>query len=91
MYAIPKEDGTFEDERMYEMTVANDMLLVCFQEVVQNPFEEIRCFEDTETNFSWGFVEPIVSLQRELNFKKNSASEYINAANNRSWVWNANS
>ena len=76
---------------MYKISVVNDILCICFEEISQNPFEEIRCFEDTETNFSWGFVEPIVSLQRELNFKKNSASEYINAANNRSWIWNANS
>lgn len=36
-------------------------------------------------------MEGIVSLQRELNFKKNSTSKYINNALNRSWVWSPNS
>jgi hypothetical protein len=36
-------------------------------------------------------VEPIASLQEEANFKKNSASEYINNALNRSWLWSPNS
>jgi hypothetical protein len=36
-------------------------------------------------------VEPILSLQEEQNFKKNSASEYVNNALNRSWIWSPNS
>jgi hypothetical protein len=80
-----------KEEKMYKITVVNDILVICFQEISQLPFEMIRCFEDTETMLSWGFVEPIMGLQQELNFKKNSASEYINHSLNRSWVWNPNS
>jgi len=32
-----------------------------------------------------------MGLQQELNYKKNAASEYINHALNRGWVWSPNS
>lgn len=81
-----KEDG---DERLYEICTVNDMVVISFEEISQMPFVQIRCFEDTETNEAVGFIEPILGLQRELNFKKNSASEYINQSLNRSWIWSA--
>lgn len=81
-----KEDG---DERLYEICTVNDMLVISFEEISQIPFVQIRCFEDTETNEAVGFIEPILGLQRELNFKKNSASEYINQSLNRSRLWSA--
>jgi hypothetical protein len=81
-----KEDW---DERLYEISIVNDMVCVCFEEISQIPFVQIRCFEDTETNLAVWFIEPILWLQRELNFKKNSASEYINQALNRSWIRSA--
>ena len=79
------------EEKMCKISIVNDIVVICIDEISQNPYELIRCFEDTETLFSWGFVEPIVWLQQELNFKKNSASEYINQALNRSFVRNPNS
>jgi len=79
------------DERLYEIVVANDLVCLCIKEITQIPFEQIRCFEDTETNLAVGFLEPIMGLQQELNYKKNAASEYINHALNRSWVWSPNS
>jgi hypothetical protein len=88
-YGLYAKDG--EDEKMYKVSTVNDIICICFEEISQNPFELIRCFEDTETMLSWGFVEPMIGLQRELNFKKNSASEYMNQALNRSFVWNPNS
>lgn len=83
-----KDNG---DERLYKIGVANDLVCICFEEITQIPFEQIRCFEDTESNLSVGFLESIMWLQQELNYKKNSASEYINHALNRSWIWSPNS
>jgi hypothetical protein len=83
-----KDNG---DERLYKIGVADDLVCICFEEITQIPFEQIRCFEDTETNMSTGFLEPIMGLQQELNYKKNSASNYINISLNRSWLWSANS
>jgi hypothetical protein len=79
------------DERLYEIWVVNSMLVIKVEEITQIPIEQIRCFEDTETNLATWFLEPIVWLQKELNFKKNSASEYINHALNRSWIRSPNS
>lgn len=79
------------DERLYKIWVANDLICICLEEITQIPFEQIRCFEDTESNLSVGFLESIMWLQQELNYKKNSASEYINHALNRSWIRSANS
>lgn len=89
-YGYFQEDDDME-EKMYKICVVENMLVISYEEITQIPFEEIDCFEDTETNHSVGFVEPIVGLQDELNFKKNSSSEYINHALNRSWLWSANS
>lgn len=79
------------DERLYKLGVVNGLICVSYEEITQIPFEQIRCFEDTETNLATGFLEPIIWLQRELNYKKNKASEYINHALNRSRVWSPNS
>ena len=80
-----------DDERLYEIWVVNNMLVIKVEEITQIPIEQIRCFEDTETNLATGFLEAIVGLQKEMNFKKNSASEYINHALNRSWLRSPNS
>ena len=78
-------------EKLYRITVVNRCVVICAEEIPQKSVELIRCFEDTETNLSRGVVEPMMGLQRELNFKKNSASEFINASLNRQWFWNPNS
>lgn len=79
------------DERLYKICVVNGLICIDMEEITQIPFEQIRCFEDTETNLSVWFLEPIFWLQQELNYKKNSASEYINHALNRSYIWSPNS
>lgn len=79
------------DERLYKIGVVNGLICICFEEITQIPFEQIKCFEDTETNLSVWFLEPILGLQQELNYKKNSASEYINHSLNRSYIRSPNS
>lgn len=65
-------------ESLWKFTIASGIVVICIEEILQIPFEQIRCFEDTETNLWYWFVEPIISLVRELNFKKNSMSAIIN-------------
>jgi len=38
------------DEKLYKICVVNDLLCIKFEEITNIPFEQIRCFEDTETN-----------------------------------------
>jgi len=78
-------------ERLYEFWTVNDTVLVYADEISSIPFEDIRCFEDTETYFSTWFVEPILGLQDEMNYKKNQASNYINLQLNDQWIWSVNS
>ena len=54
------------------------MFLVEAEEISFIPYEDFRCFEDTETYLATGALEPIISLQEELNFKKNAKSKFIN-------------
>lgn len=79
-YGVFSETGKAKDEKLYKICVASNNIVIAYKEITQQPFEEIKCFEDPETAFARGFVEPIVSIQNEMNFKKNAAAEYINKA-----------
>lgn len=84
-------DNDVTNEKLYEFTWISWSVLVDAREITQLPFEDIKCFEDTETHFATGFIEPIIWLQEELNHKKNSSSQYINQALNRTYIWSPNS
>lgn len=84
-----KDDAVWE--KLYEFWTVNDAILVYAKEISVVPFECFRVFEDTDTFFATGFTEPILSLQDEINYKKNKASEYINTALNRQYIWSPNS
>lgn len=90
-YDMKWEESDNSGERLYEFWTINDVVLVYAKEITQIPFEDVKCFEDTNTHTSIGFIEPIIGLQDELNFKKNSASEYMNHALNRTFIWSPNS
>ena len=81
----------WEDEKLYKITLANNLILIWFEEITCIPFEDIKAFDNTEIHYATWFVEPIMGLQDELNFQKNSATEYINHWLNRSWIWSPNS
>jgi len=86
-YGYFNETDDVKNEKLYEIQVANGLVMIYKEEILQKPFVDIKCFDDPEVYFATGFVEPILELQKELNFKKNSASDYINGALNRSWLW----
>jgi hypothetical protein len=79
------------NEKLYKVTTANNLVVLKIEEILQMPIEEVKCFPDTKTAYATGFVEPIIALQNELNFKKNSASEYINKGLTRQVIWSPNS
>lgn len=92
-FEFPNKDGqkTGVDEKLYEFHTVNDMVLVQAQEISQITYAGARCFEDPETYYATGFVEPILGLTEEMNFKKNAASQAINQSLNREWIWSPNS
>jgi hypothetical protein len=56
-YGLYDIDG---DERLYQFCVVEDLIVIEAKEISFMPFELLRCFEDTETMLSWGFVEPML-------------------------------
>lgn len=86
-YGFFSKTGEAKDEKLYEMWSVNDTVLIKMQEITKQPIQEVKCFEDPESSYATGFVEPIISLQEELNWKKNSASEYINQMLTRRFIW----
>lgn len=46
------DNDTMADERLYEFWTVNDTVLIYANEISVIPFEDIRCFEDTETYFT---------------------------------------
>lgn len=85
LYDITDSDD-MSGEKLYKFVTTGDLVLVEAEEISQIPFEDIRCFEDTETYLATGFLEPIMGLQDEINFKKNSASRYINQSLYRDYI-----
>jgi len=80
------DDESMKNEKLYEFWTVDDVVLVYACEISAMPYEEIKCFEDTESFFATGFLEPIIWLQDELNRKKNKASEYINKTINPDYL-----
>lgn len=76
-----------ETEELYEIWLVCETLVVKCKKIARIPVQCAGCFEDVEQHFSTGYVEPILGLQREYNFKMNSSVEYINQSLNRSWMW----
>lgn len=78
-------------EKLYKITTVCDLLVIGMEEICYIPMEEINCFPDTNSAFSKGFVEPILGLQEEMNFKKNAAAEYINTKLRKRFIWSEKS
>ena len=79
-----KEDQSWE--KLYEFWVVNNLVIVYAEEITHIPFEDARCSYDTESFLAVGLVEPMLGLQKEMNFQKTSAAKYINQAITRQFV-----
>ena len=92
-FEFPNEEGqkTGINEKLYEFWTVNDALVIKAEEISQLTYAGARCFEDPETYYATGFLEPIIQLTEEMNFKKNATSQVINQSLNRDWIWSPNS
>jgi hypothetical protein len=41
-----------KEEKLYQFTWVSGTVLIDAREITQLPFEDIKCFEDTETHFA---------------------------------------
>ncbi len=85
------DEPSMVNEKLYEFRTVDNVLLVYAKEISTMPFEDFRVFEDTETFFATGFIEPILWMQDELNRKKNRSSEYVNKILKPDYLYSANS
>ena len=49
-YELEGEEEDEEIEKLYKITTVNDMIVIEFEEITCIPFEDIKAFDDTETN-----------------------------------------
>ena len=59
-YGLYSISDDAKEEKLYQFTWVGGAVLVDAREITQLPFEDIKCFEDTETHFATGFIEPII-------------------------------
>lgn len=90
-YGYFSPTGSPKDESIYEIWVVNDSLVIKCEEIREIPLKSCACFEDPEQHFAVGFIEPIIGLMEELNFKRNAANDYINQSLYRSYIYDINS
>jgi hypothetical protein len=83
--------GEPEDEKLFKIVTVEDAVVVQMEEITFISIEEWKCFPNGKNGNAVGFVEPIRGMQEEFNFKKNSASEYINKSLQRQRIWSPNS
>jgi len=79
--------GDPRDEKLYEITVVDNAVVIWIEEITQFSIVDIKAHEDVELFFSTGFVAPILGLQDELNFQKNAYATSISKQLNRSYFW----
>lgn len=79
--------GDSRDEKLYEITVVNDSILIWLEEITQFSIVDIKAHEDPELFFSVWYGAPILGLQDEINFQKNAYATAISKALNRSYYW----
>ncbi|MCB1713404.1 MAG: hypothetical protein KDH96_13335, partial [Candidatus Riesia sp.] len=84
-YGYFSESGEVKDEKIYEIWTVNGNVCIKLKEIPKIPINSVTCFEDPEQHYGIGYVEPILGLQREYNFKMNSSIQYINTNLNHSW------
>jgi len=90
-YGYFNETEEKSKERLYKLVTVNDTIVIFAEEIASIPIIEWKCFPNAKDANAVGFVEPIIGLQDEMNFKKNSASEYINKALRRQRIWSEQS
>lgn len=90
-YGYFSESGDPKDECLYEIWILNGALVLKMKKINKIPVRSATNFEDPEQHFGIGYVEPVKALQDEYNFKLNSATEFVNFALNRNWIWDPNS
>lgn len=77
-------------EMIWELWVLNGSLLIKSEVITEIPIVSGFSFGDPAQHFGVGFVEPILGLQDEYNFKMNAAIQAINNNLNQTFLYDPN-
>lgn len=80
-----------KDERLYEITMVNKAVVIGMEEIVKMPILDIKGHEDPEIYLAVGLLAPIMGIQDEMNYQKNSRALAVSKSLNRDYLWSADS
>lgn len=76
-----------EDERLYEITTVNNVIIIWFEEIENFSIKNIDCFEDLELWTPHWIIAPILELQKDINFEKVAKKRIITRRMNWKYFW----
>lgn len=76
-----------EDERLYEITTVNNLVIIWFEEIENFSVKAIDCFEDLEVWIPHWIIAPILELQKDINFQKIAKKKIIKRKMNGKYYW----
>ena len=76
-----------EDERLYEITTINNLIVIWFEEIEYFSVKNLDCFEDLEVGLPHWIIAPILELQRDINFEKVAKKKIIKRKMNGKYFW----
>ena len=83
--------GDAKDERIYEITTIDKALIIGIEEITKIPILDIKGHEDPEVYKSVWLLAPIIGVQNEMNYQKNSRATAMSKSLNRDYIWSADS
>lgn len=76
-----------EDERLYEITTVNNLIIIWFEEIENFSVKALDCFEDLEVWLPHWIIAPILELQKDINFEKIAKKKIIKRKMNWKYFW----
>lgn len=90
-YGLYSLTESAKDERLYEITIVNNAVVIGMREIVDMPILDIKWHEDPEIYLSVGLLAPIMGIQDEINYQKNSRALAVSKSLNRDYLWSSDS
>ena len=79
------ETGEPEDEKLVEITIVADSIVIGYKEIGFLPFEKFNPIEIPQQGVGMGLVEPIKKIQDAYNLTRNQRFENVSMVINRMW------
>lgn len=80
-----------KDERLYAITTIDKALIIWIEEISNLPIIDVKWHEDPEVYKSVWLLAPIMWIQSEVNYQKNSRATSVSKSLNRDYLWSPDS